>query len=101
MPIIRATFIQNNVFLVTECRGKIDIKFFELIQSPLFNICYFSIFTCLCNGCQYTRSDWSNSYIAFSAGNLIRVAQKVREKNPKAKIIIAADDDALTEGNPA
>lgn len=28
------------------------------------------------------------------------MAQKVREKNPETKIVIAADDDALTDGNP-
>lgn len=46
------------------------------------------------------ESTGATVYIAFSAVNLIRVAQKVREKNPEAKIIIAADDDALTAGNP-
>ena len=39
-------------------------------------------------------------YVAFSAGNLLSVAKKLRESNPEAKIIIAADNDSLTEGNP-
>jgi putative DNA primase/helicase len=38
--------------------------------------------------------------IAFSAGNLLAVAQDVRKKHPKALIIVAADNDAATDGNP-
>lgn len=37
---------------------------------------------------------------AFSASNLMPVAQALKQKNPKCTIIIAADDDHLTEGNP-
>lgn len=38
--------------------------------------------------------------VAFNAGNLEPVAKVVREKFPNAKIIIAADDDRWTQGNP-
>ena len=38
--------------------------------------------------------------IAFDAGNLLPVAKSIRSKYPDMKIIIAADDDHVTEGNP-
>jgi phage/plasmid primase-like uncharacterized protein len=38
--------------------------------------------------------------VAFDCGNLQPVAEAVREKYPHAKIIIAADDDWKTKGNP-
>jgi putative DNA primase/helicase len=38
--------------------------------------------------------------VAFNAGNLEAVATALRSKYPALKIIIAADDDHLTEGNP-
>ena len=38
--------------------------------------------------------------VAFNAGNLELVALGLRAKYPSLKIIIAADDDHLTEGNP-
>jgi len=38
--------------------------------------------------------------IAFDAGNLLSVASTMRQRLPKARIIIAADDDHQTEGNP-
>jgi putative DNA primase/helicase len=37
---------------------------------------------------------------AFSAGNLLSVAQAARERFPDNLIVIAADDDFKTEGNP-
>ncbi len=40
------------------------------------------------------------SIVAFDAGNLLPVAQAIRLANPKAQIIIAADDDRETPGNP-
>lgn len=39
-------------------------------------------------------------YVAFNAGNLLAVARYVRRQHPKASIIICADDDRWTEGNP-
>lgn len=38
--------------------------------------------------------------VAFNAGNLKAVAQAIRAKLPAARLILCADDDAGTEGNP-
>jgi putative DNA primase/helicase len=38
--------------------------------------------------------------VAFNAGNLKAAAQALRQRLPEAKIILAADDDHLTNGNP-
>jgi putative DNA primase/helicase len=38
--------------------------------------------------------------VAFDCGNLRHVAEAIRAKHPKAKIILCADDDAHTDGNP-
>ena len=38
--------------------------------------------------------------VAFNAGNLKPVAEAIRSKLPEAQIIIAADDDRNTDGNP-
>lgn len=38
--------------------------------------------------------------VAFNAGNLELVAKAMRERLPNLPIIICADDDAATEGNP-
>jgi putative DNA primase/helicase len=38
--------------------------------------------------------------VAFDSGNLEHVAKKIRTALPTASIVIAADDDAFTEGNP-
>jgi putative DNA primase/helicase len=38
--------------------------------------------------------------VAFNAGNLLAVAQAMRSKFPNLRIIIAADDDYETPGNP-
>lgn len=38
--------------------------------------------------------------VAFNAGNLSTVAMALRIKYPSFKIIIAADDDRHTPGNP-
>jgi putative DNA primase/helicase len=40
------------------------------------------------------------SFSLFSAGNLFAVAECVRARYPQAKIILCADDDWQTEGNP-
>src|SRR5262249_15790003 len=39
-------------------------------------------------------------YVAFNAGNLLLVAKMLRDKFSGAEIIICADDDNRTEGNP-
>ncbi|MEE4377679.1 MAG: zincin-like metallopeptidase domain-containing protein [Candidatus Competibacteraceae bacterium] len=38
--------------------------------------------------------------IAFNAGNLLPVAQTLRQHFPQSRLVIAADDDRLTTGNP-
>ena len=38
--------------------------------------------------------------VAFDAGNLLAVAQTLRTKFPKAKILLCADNDLNTPGNP-
>lgn len=38
--------------------------------------------------------------VAFNTGNLLPVAQALRAKYPGLQIIVAADDDIKTEGNP-
>ena len=38
--------------------------------------------------------------VAFNAGNLLDVAQALRSKYPKLRLILAADDDHMTAGNP-
>lgn len=38
--------------------------------------------------------------VAFNAGNLLSVAKAVRKRHPNAEIILAADNDQWTNGNP-
>ncbi len=38
--------------------------------------------------------------VAFNCGNLKAVARAVRERFPKARLILCADDDVRTDGNP-
>jgi putative DNA primase/helicase len=38
--------------------------------------------------------------VAFDAGNLIEVASALHKEYPRARILICADDDYLSEGNP-
>jgi len=42
----------------------------------------------------------SRVYIAFSANNMMAVAKTVREKLPDAEIVVCADNDLNTQGNP-
>lgn len=42
----------------------------------------------------------SRVYLAFTANNLLSVARIVREKLPNAEIVLAADNDTETAGNP-
>jgi putative DNA primase/helicase len=51
-------------------------------------------------GCSiHMATEWC-VVVAFSAGNLEAVAKKIRAALPDARLIIAADDDAFTDGNP-
>lgn len=38
--------------------------------------------------------------VAFDAGNLLPVTQAIKKSYPKARILVCADDDYLTPGNP-
>jgi len=38
--------------------------------------------------------------VALNAGNLVPVAKKIRAAMPNATLVLAADDDAFTDGNP-
>ena len=38
--------------------------------------------------------------VAFNSGNLLHVAQALRAKYPEAVLVLAADDDWQTPGNP-
>jgi putative DNA primase/helicase len=38
--------------------------------------------------------------VAFHAGNLAAVAKAIRDKHPKADMVVCADDDRETKGNP-
>jgi len=38
--------------------------------------------------------------VAFNAGNLLPVARALRAKFPDLRLIVCADDDAMTDGNP-
>ena len=38
--------------------------------------------------------------VAFNAGNLLPVAQALRRKFPALRLVVCADDDAGTPGNP-
>jgi putative DNA primase/helicase len=71
--------------------------------------CYFAIGVpkgtiCICEGYATGASVYESSghavAVAFDAGNLIHVAKAMRRKFPEAKIIICADNDTVTPGNP-
>lgn len=71
--------------------------------------CYFSIglpsqTLCICEGFATAASVYMSTGIAtavaFDAGNLRPVASALRKKFPNVKIIIAADNDIATPGNP-
>lgn len=44
-------------------------------------------------------TQWATA-CAFDAGNLLPVAEQIRRAHPQARIVIAADDDHATPGNP-
>jgi putative DNA primase/helicase len=71
--------------------------------------CYFSLgrpeeTICICegfaSGATIREATGHAVAVAFSAGNLKSVALALRMKFPKAKIILCADNDRYTEGNP-
>ncbi|MBA2654419.1 MAG: DUF927 domain-containing protein [Gammaproteobacteria bacterium] len=58
----------------------------------------------LCEGyataCTLHEATHSSVFIAFDAGNSLAVASLIRNKYPDRRIIICADNDQWTEGNP-
>jgi len=71
--------------------------------------CWFSIgelteTICICEGYATGASVHAASnyhtIVAFDAHNLVGVAKAIRGKHPTAKIVLCADDDAETDGNP-
>lgn len=60
----------------------------------------------LCEGLATAASCWlalDRHYrvvVAFDAGNLLPVAQIMRARHPRSPMLICADDDFLTDGNP-
>lgn len=51
-------------------------------------------------GCSIHEATGHAVAVAFNAGNLEPVAQALRSKFPDARLILCADDDQRTEGNP-
>lgn len=51
-------------------------------------------------GCSIREAAGRAVVVAFNAGNLEPVAPALREKYPDARLILAADNDQFTEGNP-
>ncbi|WP_165917809.1 MULTISPECIES: toprim domain-containing protein [Methylomonas] len=51
-------------------------------------------------GASLYKATGLQTFCAMSAGNLLAVAQLVRKHRPTAKIVIAADNDEKTAGNP-
>ena len=59
---------------------------------------------CICEGYATGATIYQNTghatAIAFDAGNLLPVAKMLRAKFPRLSLVIAADNDTETEGNP-
>ena len=59
---------------------------------------------CLCEGYATGASIYeATSYpvaVAFNTGNLLPVAQSLRARFPDSRLVLCADDDAATDGNP-
>lgn len=71
--------------------------------------CYFSIgkpdgVLCACEGYATGASIHEATghavAVAFNAGNLLSVAKAIRSRFPDMRLIVCADDDTRTEGNP-
>ncbi len=59
---------------------------------------------CICEGFATGASIYESvgyaAIAAFDAGNLLKIAEALRAKQPDAVIVLCADDDYRTEGNP-
>jgi phage/plasmid primase-like uncharacterized protein len=76
--------------------GKIDGGFYEIAGNRKV------IFICegFATGASIYESTGYCVFVAFNCGNLGKVAKTVREMFPTSKIIIGADNDQFTDGNP-
>lgn len=81
----------------------------RFLSSGRIQGCYYSIgvpgrVLCLCEGYATAASVYEvtgyAAAVAFNCGNLLAVAQTLRQKFPSEKIILCADNDTQTEGNP-
>jgi hypothetical protein len=70
---------------------------------------YFSVGTLtetlyICEGCATAATIYEatgdGAAVAFDAGNLLPVAEAIRNAHPELEIVIAADNDQWTDGNP-
>ncbi|MBI4558214.1 MAG: AAA family ATPase [Candidatus Hydrogenedentes bacterium] len=76
--------------------GRIAGRYF-LIGTPDNTICIAEGFATAAS--IHEATDYA-AVVAFDAGNLEPVAREIRRQHPNAKIIVCADDDAWTDGNP-
>ena len=76
--------------------GRIDGCYFAIGQ-PSGVICIVEGFA---TGASVHAATGHAVAVAFNAGNLLPVARALREKYPADELILCADDDYLTEGNP-
>ena len=78
--------------------GKLKSGFFYIGPKELGDI------VCVCEGYATAASiHKSTGYpviITFTAGNIHAICKKIREKLPAIKIVVCADDDYKTKGNP-
>jgi putative DNA primase/helicase len=70
---------------------------FFIIGSPLESVCVCEGFA---TGASINESTGFPVAVAFDAGNLLPVTKALRAKFPQVKIILCADNDAHTPGNP-
>jgi phage/plasmid primase-like uncharacterized protein len=118
---------QVKAFGIKESRGNIVVPVYDdgVIQSLQFikpdgdkkflaggrkKGCYFVIWAktdviiCITEGYATAVSIYEATgymtIVAFDSVNLLSVAKAIREKYPNAKLILCADDDFLTSGNP-
>lgn len=78
--------------------GRVQGGYFRLVGSREEDI------ICLCEGYATGASLFEATgytvVVAFHAGNLQSVVQSIREQHPHQRLIICADDDQSTPGNP-
>ena len=90
--------IQSNGFKKFHAGGKTKGTYFTIGGKPLEDG-----ILCICEGYATGASIYEATgypvVITFTAGNLLLVAQSMRKKFSKVRMVICADDDHKTEGN--